>query len=194
MARFIPPHPKKGSPEAYAWAERMRAIRKRIRKAGRKTERMFFKKGKLKKFGGMELSVNPGAQWHEQEEQAARKARREAKEIPEKTFYSGVESAHRISAGAARKMGMNPRKTRRIRKNPIAIYGLGNPGNRISAKIEGVIYNRVIEVRAQKTGAWRPGFYRHPFAKRTQVCMLALDNGDILLHSKSGKRLWEAGS
>lgn len=262
MARFIPPHPKKGSPEAYAWAERMRALRKRIRRAGRKTEKMFFRKGKLKKFGGMELNpskkkwrkvkagdivrlkhlvrgmnwhideplrivqiayhrgfseprmladghgqqgwidpyhiepielMNPGASWHEQEERSARKARRESVEIPEKTFYAGVESAHRISASAARRMGLNP-KRRRARKNPIAIYGLGNPGGRINAKIEGVIYNRVIEVRAEKTGSWKPGFYRHPFAKRSKVCLLALDNGDILIHSRSGKKLWEPGT
>lgn len=195
MARFIPPHPKKGSPEAFAWAERMRALRKRIRRAGRKTEKQFFRKGKLKPFGGMEerSSRNPGASWHEQEERSARKARRESVEIPEKTFYAGVESAHRISASAARRMGLNP-KRRRARKNPIAIYGLGNPGGRINAKIEGVIYNRVIEVRAEKTGSWKPGFYRHPFAKRSKVCLLALDNGDILIHSRSGKKLWEPGT
>lgn len=290
MARFIPPHPKKGSPEAYAWAERMRALRKRIRRAGRKTEKQFFRKGKLKPFGGMEerSSRNPGASWHEQEERSARKARRESVEIPEKTFYAGVESAHRISASAARRMGLNPKRPhsfkgrlwfvvsgtksgwgiwnevteqlyvipeygafkgeikhtygpfvtakeaekyliaigegrivpgerlnpgcppgtfraylkkvrsspshKRMRKNPIAIYGLGNPGGRINAKIEGVIYNRVIEVRAEKTGSWKPGFYRHPFAKRSKVCMLALDNGDILMHSRSGKKLWEPGT
>lgn len=92
-----------------------------------------------------------------------------------------------------------PKKTR---NNPIAVYGLGNPGSRTRARrpqdnpssyratIEGVIYNRCLEVRAEKTGSFKPGFYRHPFATTSRVQVLALDNGDILLHSTHGKKLW----
>lgn len=80
----------------------------------------------------------------------------------------------------------------RTRKNPIAIYGLGNPrlNGRINAKIEGVIYNRVVEVKAQKTG-YQPGYYRHTFSRKNQVKIFGLDNGDLLLHSTAGVKLWQ---
>lgn len=52
MARFIPPHPKKGSVAAQEWAARMREARARkkrlkhtIRAAGKQTEQAFFGKG-----------------------------------------------------------------------------------------------------------------------------------------------------
>lgn len=127
-----------GSPEAYAWAERMkkaRESRKRdIRALGRQREKEFF--------------------------------------------------------GAAR----NPQKARRVRKtapkrygeNPIAI--VGNPPKSVFARVEGVLYNRIVEIRAQKTG-WKKGFYKHPF--ETDVQLLALDNGDLLVHSVHGYPLWE---
>ncbi|MGH3055851.1 MAG: hypothetical protein ACRDL7_12835, partial [Gaiellaceae bacterium] len=58
MARFIPDHPKKGSPEAFAWAQRMQAARakkgRRIRRSGKKTERQFFGKG-----GPLSIGLNP---------------------------------------------------------------------------------------------------------------------------------------
>lgn len=82
-------------------------------------------------------------------------------------------------------------KALRPNKNPLAIYGLGNPGSPVKARVAGVIYNRVHEVRAEKTGGFKPGLYRHPFTKRSKVCMLALDNGDILIHSQTGARLWK---
>lgn len=72
-----------------------------------------------------------------------------------------------------------------------------NPGKRrsrplsghISAKIEGVVYNRCLEIRAEKT-THKPGYYRHPFSRRSGVQILALDNGDLLIHSTRGIALW----
>jgi hypothetical protein len=80
----------------------------------------------------------------------------------------------------------------RSRLNPIAVYGLGNPrsNGRINAKIEGVIYNRIMEIKAEKTG-YKRGFYRHPFDAKSKVQILALDNGDLLVHSTAGVKLWK---
>lgn len=65
-----------------------------------------------------------------------------------------------------------------------------NPPRSISANIEGIIYNRCIEIRAEKTG-YKKGFYKHPFSRGSQVCIYALDNGDLLVHSKAGMKLWQ---
>ena len=61
MARFIPEHPKKGSTEAYEWAERMRQARQKkartkhaVREAGQLTEMQFFGPG-----GSLEVKPKP---------------------------------------------------------------------------------------------------------------------------------------
>lgn len=81
-----------------------------------------------------------------------------------------------------------------VKENPITIVGLANPQENpprsVSANIEGVVYNRCIEIRAEKTG-YKKGFYKHPFSKGSQVCIYALDNGDLLVHSKAGVKLWQ---
>lgn len=72
-------------------------------------------------------------------------------------------------------------------------YGAGiqdNPPRSVSANIEGIVYNRCIEIRAEKTG-YKKGFYKHPFSRGSQVCIYALDNGDLLVHSKAGVKLWQ---
>lgn len=149
-------HPKKGSPEAFAWARRMQAARR---------------KG---------VKRNPGAVYHEAEavaeEATERRAARKGK-VTQAAFHRGKAAAHRQSEAKARELHMNP----------IAVFG--NPGQRISAKVEGVIYNRCIEIRAEKT-THKPGYYRHPFNKKSRVEILALDNGALLIHSKAGERLW----
>lgn len=78
--------------------------------------------------------------------------------------------------------------------NPLAVFLPGNPNpgpmKEIRAKVAGVVYNRVREVRAEKTAHPElKGLYKHPFKKGVQ--QLALDNGDLLLHSTTGKPLWE---
>jgi len=149
-------HPKKGSPEAFAWARRMQAARR---------------KG---------VKRNPGAVYHEAEavaeEATERRAARKGK-VTQAAFHRGKAAAHRQSEAKARELHMNP----------IAVFG--NPGQRISAKVEGVIYNRCIEIRAEKT-THKPGYYRHPFNKKSRVEILALDNGALLIHSRAGERLW----
>jgi len=81
-----------------------------------------------------------------------------------------------------------------VKENPITIVGLANPQKNpphsINANIEGIIYNRCIEIRAEKTG-YKAGFYKHPFSRGSKVCILALDNGDLLIHSKAGVKLWQ---
>ncbi len=148
--------PRKGSPEAYAWARKMKAAREQ--KAKR----------------------NPGAAYHAAEaEQAEAQERRAARggKVSQAAFQRGKASAHRQSE----------MKARELKLNPIAVFG--NPGSRVQAKVEGVIYNRCIEIRAEKT-THKPGYYRHPFNKKSRVEILALDNGALLIHSKAGERLW----
>lgn len=280
MPRFIPPHPRKGSPEAKAWAVKMKKAR--IRAAGKRTEQQYFgprgevqtsiysqiqkrrrehpehfidgiprtnpkgfhnieKSGfhrgeyvgygggtwKIKKYGtGARLWIavkqggggefygssfsdlsakldalaqkkNPGEAWHRGMETTARRYSGAATEKLEKALFKGVEVAHHDSALVARKMGMNrtrerkiPAPRRRTRKNPLAVFGLGNPPKKINACIAGVIYSRCLEIRAEKL-KYKPGLYRHPFSRKSGVQVLALDNGDLLVHSTRGVNLWE---
>jgi len=126
------------------------------------------------------LKRNPGAAYHEaeavSEEATERRAAKKGK-VTQAAFHRGKAAAHRQSEAKARELKMNP----------IAVFG--NPGQRVSAKVEGVVYNRCIEIRAEKT-SHKPGLYRHPFAKKSRVCILALDNGSLLIHSMAGERLW----
>jgi hypothetical protein len=165
MSRHIPEHPEKGSPEAYAWAEKMRAARQKkkrlahtIREAGRRVEQEFFGPGgplevkalkrhtlnpkkdrynivcgtggcvflreglskteanrqavsHLNQTGHHNISIvrkNPGAKWHQGEEDVAFRYKKQAKDQLEKAFFAGVEAAHQTSGSAARKLGMNP--------------------------------------------------------------------------------------
>jgi hypothetical protein len=75
------------------------------------------------------------------------------------------------------------------KNNPITLNG--NPPARINTGIAGVLYNRCVEIRAEKTTKGKiSGLYYHPFLERSKVCILALDNGDLLIHSKAGEKLW----
>lgn len=87
MARYIPPHPKKGSAEAKAWGAYMQSLRKK----------------KVKK--------NPGAAWHETEAMsAAEQAARVTPGSRAASFYIGKRAAHTESAIESGARGMNPRK------------------------------------------------------------------------------------
>src|SRR5690606_35326448 len=107
---------EKGSVEAYAWAEKMRAARQKkarirhaVRQAGLEAEAKFFGPGgPLAPAALKKRKLNPGARWHEGEENVAYRYKKTAKDPLEKTFFAGVEAAHKTSASAARKMGMNP--------------------------------------------------------------------------------------
>lgn len=212
MSRYIPEHPEKGSAEAYAWAEKMRAARQKkarlkhqIRQAGLKTEQEFFGPGgplAPKALQKRQLK-NPGAKWHEGMEQVAKRYRRDAQSQTEKHLFAGMEIAHKDSALAAKKLGMNPFnglshkqalgylkqlvkheketiKKPKVKKNPIAIY---NP-----ADVAGTIYNNAIEIKAQKTGGPLKGHYKHVFGKNVKI--LGLKDGTVLLQHKDGKPLW----
>lgn len=189
MSRYIPEHPKKGSAEAYAWAEKMRAAREKkkrlkhtIRQAGLATEREFFGPGgPLAPKALKKRKLNPGAKWHQGEEDVAYRYKKEAKDQLEKAFFAGVEAAHKTSGSAARKMGMNPKK-KRTRKNPIAVF---NPPSAVA----GTIYNNAIEIKAQKTGGPLKGHYKHMFDSG-KVKILGLKDGTVLLQHKDGKPLW----
>lgn len=54
------------------------------------------------------VEKNPGAKWHQGEEDVAYRYKKDAKDQLEKAFFAGVEAAHKTSGSAARKMGMNP--------------------------------------------------------------------------------------
>lgn len=123
---------------------------------------------------------NPGAAYHAAEaEQAEAQERRAARggKVSQAAFQRGKASAHRQSE----------MKARELKLNPIAVFG--NPGSRVQAKIEGVIYSRCIEIRAEKTHH-KPGLYRHPFNKKSRAVIFGLDNGSILIQSMNGTRLW----
>jgi hypothetical protein len=187
MSRYIPEHPKKGSAEAYAWAEKMRTAREKkkrlkhtIRQAGLETEQAFFGPGgPLAPKALQKRRFNPGEKWHKGEEDVAYRYKKQAQDAFEKAFFAGVEAAHKTSASAARKMGMNPKK--RTRKNPIAVF---NP-----PKVAGTIYNSAIEIKAQKTGGPLKGHYKHIFDSK-KVKILGLTDGTVLLQHTDGKPLW----
>ena len=152
------------------------------------------------------IEKNPGEGYHVKEAGEAHKIVRQTDDPDEKIFYAGVESAHRISASSARRLGMNCPKTRTIsrsltrrvppqrrrgaRSNPLAVFGVGNPPKRLNTGIAGVVYSRCLEIRAEKL-KYKPGLYRHPFSKSSGVQVLALDNGDMLVHSTRGVNLWK---
>lgn len=179
---------EKGSAEAYAWAEKMRAAREKkkrlkhqIRQAGMATEREFFGPGGLLAPKALKKrKLNPGAKWHQGEEDVAYRYKKEAQDQLEKAFFAGVEAAHKTSGSAAKKMGMNPKK-KRVRKNPIAVF---NP-----PKVAGTIYNNAIEIKAQKTGGPLKGHYKHIFDSK-KVKILGLTDGTVLLQHTEGKPLW----
>lgn len=75
------------------------------------------------------------------------------------------------------------------KKNPITL--VGNPPKSIHANVMGILYKRVLEIRAEKTSPGpHQGLWYHPFGRNSDVQLLALDNGDLLVHSKAGKKLW----
>lgn len=137
---------------------------------------------------------NPGESWHEREASYAHDYVRQSKDPDEKVFYAGVESAHRISASAAHKLKMNPKKERVIRprhsKNPLAVFGFPNPPKSVNVSVAGVLYSRCLEIRAEKL-KYKPGLYKHPFTRKAGVQILALDSGDLLVHSTRRVNLWK---
>ncbi len=159
---------------------------------------------------------NPGEAWHEGMQHVAARYGRDAGTREEKILFKGVEVAHRDSAKAARRMKMNPKrrpslakhrtvrpgegrfpmsavfsgKEKPVKKNPLAVFTLGNPPTRINTGIAGIVYNICHEIRAEKTG-FKKGLYRHPFSRKSGVQILALDNGDLLIHSTAKVRLWK---
>lgn len=112
MSRYIPEHPKRGSAEAYEWAERMRQARQKkartkaaVREAGQLTEMQFFGPG-----GSLEVKPkrNPGVRYHEEAAKVAGRYRKEAASNTERVMYAGMEIAHKDSARAARALHINP--------------------------------------------------------------------------------------
>jgi hypothetical protein len=154
-----------------------------------------FHRGEME-LGNFMVTKNPGAAWHEGMAQTAGAYGKRSREPLERAMFKGIEVAHKDSAGAARALKMNrerviPRqRVRRTRRNPLAVFGVANPPKRISTGIAGVVYSRCLEIRAEKT-KFKPGLYKHPFSRSAGVQILALDNGDLLVHSTRGVNLWE---
>lgn len=130
------------------------------------------------------VKSNPGEAWHAGKMEEAESSERRVKKPSLKDFYHGKAIAHFESA-------LEERARTKTRKNPLAVFTVGNPPHEIRAKVKGVIYKRCIQVKAEKTGKFQKGFWQHEFDAASEVCILALDNGDILLHSQRGIRLWE---
>lgn len=204
----------KGSPTAMAWAKKMKKAR--IRAAGLRTERQFFGPGgEFEDERAAKQRTNPkpyrheGPTWgaivdylkHEGWKPRGKKGvasfgrhtgglyqvlQLEARAW--RVLYSTVVTFTTRSLGtykdldraviaANRQASEYLRKKKNPKRNP--------PG------VAGVMYNKVHEVQAEKTGQHKhKGLWYHPFKGKSQVEMLALDNGDILLHSKGGKKLW----
>lgn len=99
-----------------------------------------------------------------------------------------AESESDAKSMMIQKYGSPPSSIRLPRKNPITI--VGNPPKRIRSTVAGVMYNKVWEIQAEKTGDTHKGFWYHPFKAKSDVQMLALDNGDLLIHSQAGHKLW----
>lgn len=56
------------------------------------------------------------------------------------------------------------------------------------------IYDKVIAIQAQKSkkSLWPKERFEHSFQKdKTSASIYGLPNGDLLIHSKKGKRLWK---
>lgn len=88
--------------------------------------------------------------------------------------------------------GPNKEEAREIIRRLTGKIAKENPPARVNATIAGVLYNRCREIRAEKTSATGlKGLYYHPFLERSKVMVLALDSGDILIHSQAGERLWK---
>lgn len=110
----------------------------------------------------------------------------------EREFFGAERNPGKPHGKFARCVKKVSRKVLPKGSDPKKICGaaLNNPPNVINAGIAGVIYNRCVEIRAEKT-MYERGYYKHPFARTSKVCVLALDNGDILIHSKAGINLWK---
>jgi hypothetical protein len=103
-----------------------------------------------------------------------------------KLAYDQLKKPSRV---AGRRGMPSTRTARKILKRHGFKEPEGNPPKRLNVGIAGVVYNRALEIRAEKT-VYQPGLYKHPFDRKSQVEVLALDNGDLLLHSIVGVRLW----
>jgi len=268
MARYIPPHPKKGSPEAKAWAERMRrarAAKSRIPVAeqhrrriaaqtrqmppamrgvmgdywnprapvGWEVEKGTRTKPRIVSRWIQDATGRAGKQVIQQEATGWRLLQwfrfgnqwsyaslgeyrtlsdallhadyalglvRNPRRPPKRWFSSCVKQVRRTRprvrdpaavCGALwhQKAGAAAKRAALARENPIAVLGIsGNP--RRPARVAGVLYNQTVQVRARKT-TYRRGSYYHDFDPKSAVKVLALDNGDVLLHSTKGLPLWE---
>jgi len=76
--------------------------------------------------------------------------------------------------------GKKFKRPKQFNKNPIAVF---NP-----SKVAGTIYNNAIEIKAQKTGGPLKGHYKHVFGSNVRI--LGLTDGTVLLQHKNGKPLW----
>ncbi|MGH3053431.1 MAG: hypothetical protein ACRDL7_00460, partial [Gaiellaceae bacterium] len=76
-------------------------------------------------------------------------------------------------------------------RHAVVVYpsgsGQSNPPRRTCHTIAGTVYNRVKEIRAEKT-MFKPGLYKHPF--KQGVKLYALDDGALLVKSTKGQSLW----
>lgn len=166
-----------------AWHEGMEHVAARYGRDARSQEEKLLFKGvevahRDSKKAARRMKMNPG-QWRITD----RKSRR--------TRLVG-EAEARAYYGSDRYFVEKVKKSikRKMLRNPLAVFGFANPPQRINTGIAGVIYNICHEIKAEKTGV-KKGLYRHPFSRKSGVQILALDNGDLLIHSTRKVRLWK---
>lgn len=169
-------YPKKGSAEAKAWGAKMRALRGKTRR-----------------------TKNPGAKWHLEHAHLERDMADRTPRRRERYLHEGAQRAHLRSAVVAKRMGMNPRRKKRLRprsrartkRNPIVIYNRPKRALRRNQPKGTLLYNSVLEVRARKD--YHPQYkgqrffhrFKNPYPK-----VYGLPNGDLLITSGGKKRLW----
>jgi len=155
------------------------------------------------------IKKNPGVRYHGMKQAEADQQDRHAKTRAHKEFFHGKSVAHLESGLAARALKGN-RVRARAKRNPLAVFTVGNPGRHrptlarrrknppreIHAKVAGILYQRALGIEGQKLSvdAEKAGFergkYYHKFSALSRVQILALDNGALLVQSANGTRLW----
>lgn len=175
---------------------------RRVRQAGARAERKFFglrgvmaryKKNPIAVYGLANPHGRPfdatGAKERELYAQEQERFHKSEMEVGNFQVSNPVKKRQPSLTPHLRSKFVSPKYSRRRPTKAKRYTTRENPARELRTTVAGVVYNRCLEVRAEKTG-YQPGLYRHPFSRKSGVQILALDNGDLLLHSTRGVKLW----
>ncbi len=95
----------------------------------------------------------------------------------EDTYGLNTRFSHWLVSHAIPKVLANPKKGAMI----------DNPAKQKAVKI----YDSILQIKARKgdDSLWPGELFVHDFAEKSKAAIYGLENGDILIHSHSGKRL-----